>query len=206
MRSEGNTPSLQFSFARLIRLVSIAPEQVGLPMNNLYFACTDCKTYVDAGYGWACWSLEETGIVTRGKPVSIERVLAAREYWNPHRTESADWLYKEVLPSVRQFLREHYYHRVIFGNTSDFLSQDGEDFLDWLQVGFMAQLLPRYFVERLGLKTWDEVRSFISDQTTAPWWWMLEWENLHDKARRKFQQLVESKSACQKRLACGPAD
>jgi uncharacterized protein len=22
-------------------------------MNNLYFACTDCKTYTDAGYRWA---------------------------------------------------------------------------------------------------------------------------------------------------------
>ena len=64
-----------------------------------------------------------------------------------------------------------------------------------MQVGFMAQLLPRYFVEQEGLKTWDEVRDFISKQDAAPWWWLLEWEGLHDKARKKFQELIESSIA-----------
>ena len=163
-------------------------------MNNIYFACTDCKVYVDAGYRWAYWSLEETGVVRRGEPVSAESVLSAEEYWTPSKTESADWLYNEVLPAVRFFLREHESHHIIFGNTADFLPPDGEGFLDWMQVGFEPQLLPRYFVEQLGLKTWEQVRSFIAKQDAAPWWWMLEWEGLHDKVRRKFQELIESRN------------
>jgi hypothetical protein len=160
--------------------------------SNLYFACTDCKVYVDAGYGWAHWSLEETGAVRRGEAASVESVLSAQEYWTPSKTDSADWLYKEVLPAVRCFLREHEHHSIIFGNTADFLPADGCGFLDWMQVGFEPQLLPRYFVEHLGLKSWEQVRGFVADQEAPPWWWLLEWEGLHDKARRKFQELLES--------------
>jgi len=69
------------------------------------------------------------------------------------------------------------------------------NFLDWMQVGFLPLLLPRYFVERLGFQTWDQVANFIARQDSTPWWWMLEWDNLHDKARKKFQQLIESKRA-----------
>src|SRR2546426_1899990 len=117
-------------------------------MNNLFFACTECRTYIDAGYRWALWSLEEPGVVTRDRPVSVESVLSAREYWSPPRTAGADWLYAEVLPSVRRFLEEHRCHRIVFGNTADFLSPDGDGLLDWMQVGFLPLLLPRYFVER----------------------------------------------------------
>jgi len=171
-------------------------------MKNLYFACTDCKIYVDAGYGWACWSLEETGVVGLGRPVRVESVLAAEGYWNPSHTDSAEWLYKEVLPSVRCFLHSHKRHRIMFGNTSDFLPPDGEGFLDWMQVGFMPQLLPRYFVEHLGLRTWEQVCSFVAVQESAPWWWLLDWDNLHNKVKKKFQQFVESNAHCQKPAAC----
>lgn len=162
-------------------------------MVNLYFACTECKVYVDAGYRWAVWRLEEPGVVARGKPVSIDAVISAREYWTPFETESAGWLYTEVLPSVRRFLDEHKCHRVVYGNTSDFLTSGSDGLLDWMQVGFLPLLLPRYFVERLGFKTWDEVSTYIGRQDTTPWWWMLEWDDLHAKARKKFQQLIESK-------------
>ena len=165
-------------------------------MTNLYFACTDCKVYVDAGYRWAAWWLEEPGIVKRGKLVVVDSVLSAREYWNPGNTDGAQWLYTEVLPSVRRFLDEHRFHRIVFGNTGDFLSLDDSGLLDWMQVGFLPLLLPRYFVERLGFKTWDEVSNFISRQDSTPWWWMLEWDGLHEKARKKFQQLIDSKDAC----------
>jgi len=153
--------------------------------------------YVDAGYRWASWWLEETGIVKRGRPVSVELVLGAREYWTPIETDSADWLYSEVLPSVRRFLEEHRCHCLVFGNTSEFLASDA-DFLDWMQVGFLPLLLPRYFVERLGFKTWDQVASFIARQDSKPWWWMLDWDDLHLKARHKFQELIDSGNAAKK--------
>ena len=171
-------------------------------MNNLYFACTDCKVYVDAGYRWASWWLEEPGIVKRGKPVAVGSVLSAREYWTPAKTDGAQWLYTEVLPSVRRFLEEHKNHRLVFGNTADFLASDGDGLLDWMQVGFLPLLLPRYFVERLGFKTWDQVSNFIARQDSAPWWWMLEWDDLHAKVRKKFQELVESGTACKRSFGC----
>jgi len=171
-------------------------------MTNLYFACTDCKVYVDAGYRWASWWLEEPGVVKRGKPVSVESVLSAREYWAPGATDGALWLSTEVLPSVRRFLEEHKDHPLVFGPTADFLASGGDGVLDWMQVGFLPLLLPRYFVERLGFKTWDEVANFIARQDSAPWWWMLEWDDLHDKARRKFQELVESRAALTKAFGC----
>jgi len=162
-------------------------------MTNLYFACSDCKVYVDAGYRWAAWRLEEPGVVKRGKRVVVDSVLSARDYWTPVRTDGAQWLYSEVLPAVRRFLEEHRSHRIVFGNTGDFLSLDDNGLLDWMQVGFLPLLLPRYFVERLGFKTWDEVANFIARQDNTPWWWMLEWDGLHEKARKKFQQLIDSK-------------
>lgn len=164
-------------------------------MNNLYFACTDCKIFVDAGYRWALWFLEDAGIVERGKPISAESVLSAEDYWNPPRSEASTWLYKEVLPSVRRFLGEHRRHRIVFGNTSEFLSSGDEGVFDWMQVGSSLQLLPRYFVESLGFVTWDQVSRFVARQEATPWWWLLEWEGLHEKARRKFEDLVRSKHA-----------
>ncbi|MFY9553684.1 MAG: hypothetical protein WAV20_04645 [Blastocatellia bacterium] len=171
-------------------------------MVNLYFACSDCKVYVDAGYRWASWWLEEPGIVKRGRPVSADSVLSAGGYWTPGKTESADWLYSEVLPSVRRFLEEHRCHRIVFGNTGDFLTPDSNGLLDWMQVGFLPLLLPRYFVERLGFKTWDQVSGFIARQDSTPWWWMLEWDDFHDKARSKFQQLVETGTTSRKPVGC----
>lgn len=171
-------------------------------MTNLYFACTDCRIYVDAGYRWASWWLEEPGIVKRGKPVSVDSVLSASEYWTPAKSDSADWLNAEVLPSVRRFLEEHRCHSIVFGNTADFLSPDGNGVLDWMQVGFLPLLLPRYFVERLGFKSWDQVSNFIGRQDSTPWWWMLEWDDLHAKAKKKFQELVESRSVSKSSLGC----
>jgi hypothetical protein len=170
--------------------------------SNVYFACMDCKAYVDAGYRWATWQLEEPGLVRRGQPISVESLLTAGNYWEPAQRESSSWLYREVLPSARTFLLEHKSHRIVFGNTSDFLASGGDDILNWMEVGFLPVLLPRFFVEQLGLKTWDQVSSFVSRQDSAPWWWMLEWDDLHSKAKRKFQELVESKRAVPGGLSC----
>ena len=170
--------------------------------SNVFFACMDCKVYVDAGYRWAVWWLEELGLVTRGKPAPVDRLLSAREYWTPPKSESSYWLEAEVLPSARRFLDEHRCHRIVFGGTADFLSPDPDDILNWMQVGFLPVLLPRYFFERLGFETWDQVARFIERQDSAPWWWMLEWDDLHAKARRKFCELVQFKNAGVASISC----
>jgi hypothetical protein len=163
--------------------------------SNVHFACLDCKVYVDAGYRWAVWQLEEAGLVIRGQCISIERLFSARDYWIPPRSDSSYWLEAEVLPAARRFLDEHKCHRVVYGGTADFLSPQPDDILNWMQVGFLPVLLPRYFVERLGFETWEQVAGFVAHQDSAPWWWMLEWDGLHDKARKKFQELVNSRSS-----------
>ena len=50
-------------------------------MNDLCFACLDCKSYIDSGYRWCYWTLEDPGIVKQGQPISVPAVLAATEYW-----------------------------------------------------------------------------------------------------------------------------
>ena len=175
--------------------------------SNVYFACLDCKVFVDAGYRWAVWQLEETGLVMRGQAATVDRLLSARDYWTPPKSESSYWLEAEVLPSVRRFLDEHHCHRILFGGTADFLSPEPDDILNWMQVGFLPVLLPRYFVERLGFETWDQVAGFVAVQDSPPWWWMLEWDDLHDKARKKFQELIASRSSEQtnSRMCAKPA-
>lgn len=167
-------------------------------MNNLYFACTHCKVFVDAGCRWAYWTLEHSYTVRRGEAISVDAILSAAEYWNPGREEGADgadWLYKDVLPSVREFLAAHRDHTILFGESEDFFSLDDESFLDWKQLGRLLVELPRYFVEELGYKTWDEVCEYMAKQKGKPWWWELEWQDRHQKVRKKFERLVLERHA-----------
>jgi hypothetical protein len=83
-------------------------------MNYRYFACADCKQYIDAGYRWAYWLLEHPNIVTLGEPVSFSAVLAAADYWKPPPDEQSDWLMQQILPGVRRFLADHSGHKVLY--------------------------------------------------------------------------------------------
>jgi hypothetical protein len=83
-------------------------------MNCRYFGCKRCKTYVDAGYRWAYWQLEHSGIVALASPVDPRNILAAESYWNPLAEERSDWLCNRVLPSVRRFLLEHGDHGLVY--------------------------------------------------------------------------------------------
>ena len=161
-----------------------------------YFACCDCKIYLNAGDRWAYWTLEDIGTVNKGAPISVKAVLSAGEYWNPEKDEETNWLYREIFPSVRLFLKEHESHKIIFGDADDFLYGDAENYyqhyFDWLRVGYCARESVRSFVDELGFKTWDEVRDYISGQEVQPWW--IRDEKMKDIARRKFEELVESKS------------
>ena len=93
-------------------------------MNCLYFACADCKRYIDAGYRWAYWQLQHPGVVCLGEAVSASAVLAAADYWTPPPDEQSDWLMQEILPAVRRFFTEHSEHRLLFLEDEHFFLED----------------------------------------------------------------------------------
>src|SRR5215831_11585597 len=158
-------------------------------MNNLYFACRDCKIYIDAGYRWAYWELEAAGVVARGKPVDIQAVLGAESYWNPPKDENSGWLYGQVFPSLREFFQAHKSHQLVIGELDHFAPLT-DDF-DWMQVGYCLMPTPRYLVEVLGLKSWDEVHAYIVERKPPLWWWEDHWgdPSTHEKAKQKFEEL-----------------
>ena len=74
----------------------------------------------------------------RGDPVQPDLVIAAADYWNPEPDDRSTWLLKEVLPSVRAFLREHHTHGIVF-DESDAVRNSGRDwFLEWIQEGYLS--------------------------------------------------------------------
>jgi hypothetical protein len=163
-------------------------------MNNLYFVCLDCKIYIDAGYRWAYWELEEAGVVARGKPISLEAVFGAESYWNPPKDGQSGWLYDQVFPPLREFLHDHSSHEIVFGEEDDFAPLDDDDFgfgFDWMQVGYCLLPTPRYLVEVLGLKSWDEVRAYMDELKPPPWWWEDTWgdPSPHEEAKQKLEEL-----------------
>lgn len=166
-------------------------------MNDRYFVCLDCKIYIDAGYRWAYSTLEEPGIIERGKSVKVADVQAAQAYWNPPQEESNRWLYDEVFPSTRRFLEAHRDHHLIYGEREDFIPNDEAGFLDWMQIGFSPVELPRYFMVYHGFTSWKQVESYIEkmEEADRPWWWKLEWQDTHNRARQKFEALVSPKKA-----------
>src|SRR4051812_24157981 len=83
-------------------------------MNERLFGCPRCRTYTDAGYRWAYWLLEEPGIVIVGKPVSVDNVNAAVDYWNPPPEEQSEWLVKQILPQVKRYLAVHRDHGIVY--------------------------------------------------------------------------------------------
>src|SRR5262245_5565334 len=93
-------------------------------MNCLYFACTDCKQYIDAGYRWAYWRLQNPGIVRLGEPISVSAVLAATDYWTPSADKQSDWLVQRILPAVRRFFTEHGGHFLLFLEEDHFCIED----------------------------------------------------------------------------------
>jgi hypothetical protein len=154
-------------------------------VNTLYFACRTCRIYVDAGYRHAYWELEDAGIVDRSNSVDVSLVLGAHDYWNVE----AQWL-KELLPAVRRFLVQHAEHGVTFGDIEDIPIPSPKDGLfDWLmEAGGVLEELPRYYVERLGFRTWDEVAEHVRRSKQRPTWW----EDADERvaAQQRFASLV----------------
>jgi len=83
-------------------------------MNTPYFACPNCRVYIESGYRWAYWTLEEPGIVQQPETVLVDRVLSATKYWNIDGSPESAWLREKVLPKVRVFLQNHRDHAVAY--------------------------------------------------------------------------------------------
>jgi hypothetical protein len=156
-------------------------------MNNVYFACEDCRVMVDAGYRWAAHTLEESGIVGRRQTVSAERVLAAVTYWDAPSDLESKWL-DEVLPTVRAFLETHGQHRLTYGDAEEIVGLEPTAMFDWLDAGYLPEMTPRYFVETLGFRSWSEVLTWARATEDRPWWW--DEPELKDSARTRFQEMV----------------
>ena len=88
----------------------IGVEHAPADMNDLYFACTDCKIIADCGYRWAYWHLLHPGVVRPRERIDVRRVLEAEDYWNPPAESERAWLYDAVFPSIRTMLAEHGKH------------------------------------------------------------------------------------------------
>ena len=154
-------------------------------MNHLFFACTDCKIYIDAGYRWAYWELEHAGVVSRQAPVNVDAVLAAEKYWNPPRDEDTRWLYETVFPTVREFLRDHKHHRIVFGEAEEFAPINDPDYLTWMETGDAVKPTPRYLAKVLHFKTWDEATAYLETLEMPPSWWELTWDGPAFVARKR---------------------
>jgi hypothetical protein len=165
-------------------------------MNNLYFVCSDCKIFVNAGYRWAYCNLIGPGVVTLQTEVNVDRVFSAAAYWTPPHEVTSDWLYKDVLPSVRQFLSDHRGHRIVFWDEND-LPEDY--FLEWLQVGYSPCPTARFLAETLGLRDWDAVLDY--DKTVGHGY--LEFLLFTDEEIEAFQKAFYR--WCRKANAGGPA-
>lgn len=83
-------------------------------MNTPYFACPNCRLYIDSGYRWAYWLLEHPGVVCRNQGVDVTAVLACTEYWEPPDQDRSEWLCERILPAVRQFLEHHQEHGIVY--------------------------------------------------------------------------------------------
>lgn len=102
-------------------------------MNNRYFACPACREYIDAGYRWAYWALEETGVVTENEIVDVAKVLACEDYWNVPADEWAEELAYRLLPAVRRFLEKHRDHWVFYLN-ADVIWEEASLVYNWTEI------------------------------------------------------------------------
>lgn len=98
-------------------------------MNDRYFVCKQDKCFVDAGYRWAFWMLEEKSIVVLGKEVDVDSLLIQKAYWYPPEEEKDDWLCNDILPTVKAFLKVHKKHCILY--VDEEYIYNNEDFVEW---------------------------------------------------------------------------
>jgi hypothetical protein len=89
----------------------------------------------------------------------------------------------------------HGEHGVRFGDSEDLtLPYQSKEWFDWLmEAGFVLEELPRYYTERLGLRTWEQVTAHVQSSKWPPSWWADE--DRRRTAQRKFLSLVAQPQA-----------
>jgi hypothetical protein len=102
-------------------------------MIDRYFACPECKLYIDPGHRWASSHLEAPGLVKRLESVDVDAVLGCRSYWEPADPASYEWVVQRVLPAVSRFLDEHREHGIVFLYDWD-IPSDGPASETWREV------------------------------------------------------------------------
>ncbi len=171
-------------------------------MSDLLFRCEDCRSYVPAGGRWAYLMLERTGIVqaddladggTSIPLMAVEGVLAAEGYWQgPTQDDGDRRRIVAQLEVARGFLLTHRRHRLSFGGTAR-LSRKPSDWWDWLCEDRQFRLTVRFLVERLGFRSWAELRDYMEQQRSPALWW--EEPSWRREARLKFDALVVAATA-----------
>ena len=102
-------------------------------MNNRYFACPNCRVYIDVGYRWAYWLLEDVGHVKLNEGVNVDNILALNNYWNPPPDEQKKWLCEKILPKVKVFLSAHKEHGIIYLE-SDTIFCEESLYYNWIEI------------------------------------------------------------------------
>jgi alpha-L-fucosidase len=163
-------------------------------MNNVYFACTQCKVYVNAGYRWAYLQLEEPRVVHQGDIVNIDGLLSVQSYWKPQAGEQSEWL-SSTLARVKAFMHDHQSHIVVYGDMERVIGVNTNEYerFAWMNDHPSdTDLQPRNFIEQLGIRNWGDVTAYIASRPHKPWWYELPAVRLI--ARRKFEELLAGPS------------
>ncbi len=120
--------------------------------------------------------LEQTGIVLAGERVDVDRVIAAKDYWDvpdPAEQSPDGWIHV-LLPQVRAFLMRHRAHSVLFGTPADedFAPDDPHELLLWddVEIGEPFDISART-LESMGCKQWTEVVTYMRQRKHPVWWW-----------------------------------
>lgn len=121
--------------------------------------------------------------------MSIERVFAAKEYWEG--TEDENPLPPDIQEQIRTFLLSHQAHDMIYGDQETFIDYDNHTFLYWFNADEKdsVDVSPRTFIERWRLTAWEEVTAYVATLELSPWWWGIP--EIDRQAQQAFAQMLE---------------
>lgn len=136
-------------------------------MNDRYFFCLNCRTYVPAGARWAYAGLEANGHVSMNSVVDIEHVQKVTTYWDCSNEEV-----KKQLLDAGEFLKRHKEHLVRYGDFEFLFEGRAHDWVEWMSESEHADdLMPRSYVEHENCRSFSELAQRVEALEDSPWWW-----------------------------------